>query len=251
MVQSIEIYSEVLKVILKPTRSFPNGKNYFYTDNNEKARELIKSYTWYLKKEKKNTCVVARIGASSISQKTLRFHQEYALRILGYHPDYIDHINGIEYDNRADNLNEVTNQQNLRNRPSIGYGFNAIYNIFQPYYVLDGRQIYSSGYKSESEALQVTYKLREEKYKDYNYNFFEDRRGFEHLLLQEIEGIITHEEATYQRIKSLIESNPWYAYRYNLEDYCKNNNIVIPDFSLDEQGFMIHPVTKQRLCPYN
>lgn len=44
----IEEYGDVLKVILKPTKTFPVG--YFYTDNNPIARELVKSYSWYLKK---------------------------------------------------------------------------------------------------------------------------------------------------------------------------------------------------------
>ena len=44
--------------------------------------------------------------------------------------------------------------------------------------------------------------------------------------------------------------NAWYYYRYNLEQYFKDNHIAIPDFKLDNQGFMIHPVTGERLCPY-
>ena len=35
-----------------------------------------------------------------------------------------------------------------------------------------------------------------------------------------------------------------------IQEYCKDNHIVIPDFRLDEQGFMIHPVTGKRFSPY-
>ena len=247
-VQNTEVYGDVLKVILKPTKNFPEG--YFYTDNNEVARQLVESHTWYLLKQNKNIYVVAHTGTSNIGQNVLQFHQEYAKKILSYYPNYLDHINGIEYDNRNDNLNEVTQQQNMRNRPSIGYQINAGSTCFAPYYVLKGKILIKDSYKTEPEALLVTYNLREQEYKDYNYNFLEDRRGFNILLSQELEGIITHEEATYQRVKTLVKHNPWYVYRYNLFDYCKQNNIIIPKFELDSQGFMINPVTKQRFCPY-
>ena len=71
-----------------------------------------------------------------------------------------------------------------------------------------------------------------------------------YLLDLEIKGVVSHEESNYLRAKELIESNPWYVYRYNLFDYCKENNIKIPSFGLDSQGFMIHPVTGSRLYPY-
>lgn len=35
-----------------------------------------------------------------------------------------------------------------------------------------------------------------------------------------------------------------------LEQYFKDNHIPVPDFSLDEQGFMRHPITNQLLCPF-
>lgn len=112
------------------------------------------------------------------------------------------------------------------------------------------RKEYSNGnFKTEPEALLATYNLRQEVYADYNYNFLEDRRGFENLLDSEVKGIVSHEEANYLRAKELIESNPWYVYRYNLFDYCKSNNIQIPSFGLDSQGFMINPNTGLRLCP--
>lgn len=244
----VEEYGNVLKVVLKPTKTFPVG--YFYTDNNSIARELIESYTWCLHKKSKNICVVTFTGTHNTGLKILRFHQEYAFRLLNYYPDYIDHINGLEIDNRNENLNEVTNQQNARNRPSIGYHFVAKGNNFQPICKLNDKLLNRGSFHTEPEALLATYQLREEIYSDYNYNFLEDRRDFNFLLSQELEGTISHDKATYQRVKMLVTSNPWYVYRYNLFEYCKQNNIVISSFSLDSQGFMINPVTKQRLCPY-
>ena len=240
----VETYGDVLKVVLKPTRKFPNG--YFYTDNNPVALELINNYSWCLAKKDKNTYVLANVYGQ---KKLLLFHREYAKRVLGYYPDYLDHINGLEIDNRDENLNIVSQQQNARNRPTIGYKFERS-RVFRPNYILNSRLYCRGIYKSEPEALVATYNLREEIYSDYNYNFLEDRRDFEDLLEQEIKGILSHEETIFIRVTYLILDNPWYVYRYNLFDYCKNNNIVIPPYELDNQGFMISPVTKQRLCPY-
>lgn len=242
-VERIEKYGDVLKIILKPTEKFPVG--YFYTDNNPVARQLVESYTWHLYKNKNNIYVIV----NTYGQRKLYFHQEYSYLILGYYPDYLDHINGLEIDNRDSNLNVVTNQQNARNRPSKGYLLSNK-TCFQPYYALDKKLIYRGTYHTEPEVLSAVYLLRQEVYSDYDYQFLEDRRNYSDLVDKEIRGIITHEEASYIRAKDLIESNPWYVYRYGLEDYCKEHNILIPNFDIDSQGFMINPVTKQRLCPY-
>ena len=247
-VQDIEVYGDYIKVVLKPTKKFPVG--YFYTDNNPVALSLVNRYTWFLRTQGNGTCVLANINISNIGRKTIYFHQEYARQLLNYYPNYIDHINGLDIDNRDINLNVVIQQQNIRNRPSIGYGFDVVFNLFQPSYKLNGKFYYRSSFKSEPEALLATSHIREEVYSDYNYNFLEDRRNFEHLVDKEVKSIITHKEANYIRAKQLIENNPWYVYRYNLFDYCKENNIKISEFKLDSQGFMIHPVTGERLCPY-
>lgn len=44
--------------------------------------------------------------------------------------------------------------------------------------------------------------------------------------------------------------NPWYVYRFGLEGYCKDNHILVPAFSIDSNGFMVHPITGQKFCPY-
>ena len=242
-VERIEKYGDVLKVILKPTKKFPVG--YFYTDDNEITRELIESYSWHLHQSSNNIYV----EVYTCGQRKLYFHQEYSYLILGYYPDYLDHINGLEIDNRDSNLNVVTNQQNARNRPSKGYRFSQSH-IFQPYYALDKKPIYRGTYHTEPEVLSAVYLLRQEVYSDYDYQFLEDRRNYSDLVDKEIRGIITHEEASYIRAKEMIENNPWYVYRYGLENYCKEHDILVPDFDIDFQGFMINPVTKQRLCPY-
>lgn len=238
----VEEYGEVLKVILKPTKAFPVG--YFYTDNNPAAIELINNYSWFLTKQGRNTCVLTHNYGTVIS-----FHQEYANKVLDYYPDCIDHINRVELDNRNINLNVVTTQQNIKNQPTRGYIFDARCNCFQPKYKLNYKDNYRGSYKSEPEVLLATYQLRQEVYVDYDYNFYLDRNNDLDILDLEIIGKITTQQATYYHVKRYVESNPWYAYRYNLFDYCKQNSINIPSFSLDSQGFMIDN-TGKRLCPY-
>lgn len=242
----IEEYGDVLKVILKPTKAFPVG--YFYTDNNSIARELIENYTWYLRQQSNNTYIMATKGMRG-SEQILLFHQEYANKVLNYYPDYIDHISGLEIDNRDSNLNVVTTQQNNRNKPSIGYSF-VQSKIFQPNCSLDKNRYRKGSYKTEPEALVATYNLRQEVYSDYNYNFYLDRRNDEDIVDLELTGKISSDYVTYLHVKRYAGTNPWYVYRYNLFDYCSQHNITIPPFKLDNQGFMIHPVTKERLCPY-
>lgn len=243
MVERIEAYGDVLKVILKPTKKFPYG--YFYTDNNEVALNLVKNYSWCLSKQGK----IIRVSTQSYGGIMLYFHQEYAKRILGYYPDYLDHINGLEIDNRDDNLNVVTIQQNTRNKPSIGYKI-GINNLFQPHYALDGKVYFRGSYRTEPEALLAVFSLRQQVYSDYDYSFYLDRRDDEDILDAELTRKITTQQAIYLHVKRYVSINPWYAYRYNLFTYCQANQITIPSFELDNQGFMINPVTKQRLCPY-
>lgn len=254
-VQRIESYTtqsgdKVLKVILKPTKNFPEGKNFFYTDDNEITRELIENYTWCLVQQGNNIYVIAMLGSPNTGQKRLYFHQEYAKEVLGFYSDCIDHIDRLEINNRNYNLNIVTNQQNVRNQPTIGYRFDTRCKVFQPYFIINNKTYYRGSFKSEPEALIATFKLREEVYSDYNYNFLLDRREDIDIVNLELTGQISTEEATEMHIRRYVELNPWYVYRYNLFDYCQAHNIVIPDFTLDEQGFMISPVTKERLCPY-
>lgn len=248
-VERVEYYTtlvgdKILKVILKPTKTFPVG--YFYTDDNEITRELISSYSWCLAKKDKNTYVLANVY---VQKKLLLFHREYAKRVLGYYPNYLDHINGLEIDNRDCNLNVVSSYQNSRNKPSKGYSFIQD-KLFRPYFTLNGVNKYGYSCKSEPEVLLSVYNIHKEVYSDYNYNFYLDRRNDIDLIDLELTGKITSQQAIYLHTKRLVEANPWYVYRYNLFEYCKANNITIPSFTLDKDGFMINPATGTKFCPY-
>lgn len=232
--------NDVLKVILKPTKTFPDG--YFYCDASDE--ELVKKYTWGLLNQ--NQSYVRAVIGSSYSQQNLYFHQEKANNILNYYPDYINHINGIEFDNVNQNLDVVTNQQNIWCTQSKGYSFTG--RSFVPYVGINSHNIYDKYTKTEVEAVQSVYQL-ELQYEDYRYDFMKDRRHDLDILDMERTGRITEEEAIYRHVLRYAADNAWYYYRYNLAEYFREYRISVPKFSVDIDGFMVHPITGQKLCP--
>lgn len=83
----------------------------------------------------------------------------------------------------------------------------------------------------------------------YMFNFFHYRRGNEDILDLKRTGRISEDEAVYRHILRYAD-NPWYLLRFGLEEYCKENHLPIPAYSLDLNGFMIHAVTGARCCPF-
>ena len=243
-VKGIEKYrqqnsEDVLKVILKPTQKFPEG--YFYCDACDE--ELVKNYTWCIHTQR-YPYVIANLG-SSYNQQTKQFHQEKAFNILDEYPNYINHINGVEFDNVNQNLDKVTNQQNSWARPSRGYLIAG--RSFQPYVAVNSRQIHAKCTRTEVEAIQLAYQL-ELQYEDYRYDFLKDRRKDADILNLERTGRISEEEAVYHHVCRYAD-NAWFYYRYNLTEYFRDNHLKVPDYAIDEEGYMTHPITGQKLCP--
>ena len=243
-VKGIEKYrqqnsEDVLKVILKPTQKFPEG--YFYCDACDE--ELVKNYTWCLHTQR-YPYVIANLG-SSYNQQTKQFHQEKAFNILDEYPNYINHINGVEFDNVNQNLDKVTNQQNSWARPSRGYLIAG--RSFQPHVAVNSRQIHAKCTRTEVEAIQLAYQL-ELQYEGYRYDFLKDRRKDADILNLERTGRISEEEAVYHHVCRYAD-NAWFYYRYNLTEYFRDNHLKVPDYAIDEEGYMTHPITGQKLCP--
>lgn len=234
---------DILKVILKPTQKFPDG--FFYCD--ESDEELVRNYTWCLGSQKQSYVIAVFGSYYNYSRQFLYFHQEKAYNILGYHPDYINHINMVEFDNVNMNLDKVTNQQNCWSKPSKGYYI--VKQSFCPKISVNSQHIYAKCVHSEVEAIQSAY-LLETQYEDYRYNFLKDRRQDLDLLDMERTGILSEEEVIYRHVCRHAKDNAWYIYRYNLFDYFKDNHIPIPKYSLDSEGFMTSPITGKKLCPF-
>lgn len=232
--------NDVLKVILKPTQRFPEG--YFYCDASDE--KLVRQYTWHLDRQKQP--YVVAVFRSHDSIQAWRFHREKALNILSRYPDYINHINGIEFDNVDKNLDEVSQQQNRWCAPSKGYSIDK--RSFQPKIKVNSQNIYASCVGTEAEALQSVYQL-ELQYEDYHYDFLKDRRHDLDLLDMERTGQISEEEAIYRHVCHHALDNAWYYYRYNLADYFTDNRLKVPDYATDIAGYMTHPITGQKLCP--
>lgn len=247
MVQSIEQYGDVLKVILKPTTKYPEGNNYFYCDNNEKTKWLINNYTWYLCRMSGTTDYVR---AADGTNKIL-FHQAYANK-LGVDAPTIDHINHLGIDNRDINLNVVDNKYNIRNKASNhnNYHYDNERNKFYVRVFDDNKSKYIGRYDNEFEAIKAANDAIDEYYSDYSYNFLLDRKNDLDILDDELTGKITSEEATFRHVMRYAKDNAWYVYRYGLEEYFNSRGIQIPTFVLDSQGYMIDTITKERLCPF-
>lgn len=243
-VKGIEEYRQknsvdILKVLLKPTQKFSRG--YYYCDASDE--ELVRSYTWCLLSQKE-PYVVAVIG-DCYSRQMKRFHREKALNILNRYPDYINHIDGIEFDNIDRNLDVVTSQQNQWCKASKGYYIDG--KSFQPRIAVNSQYICAKCVKTEVEVCQSTYQL-ELHYEDYRYDFLRDRRNDIDILDLERTGQISEEEAIYRHVLRYAD-NAWYIYRYNLFDYFNEYHLPVPAFSTDIDGYMVHSITGKRLCP--
>lgn len=157
----------------------------------------------------------------------------------------INHINGVEFDNVNQNLDKVSQQQNLWCKPSRGYWFTG--RSFCPCIMVNSHAIYAKRTRTEAEVCQSAYQL-ELQYEDYRYDFLKDRRKDIDILDLERTGLISEEEAVYRHVLRYAD-NAWYYFRYNLTRYFADNHIPVPAYSIDSDGFMVHSVTGQRLCP--
>lgn len=255
--------TDILKVILKPTKNFPEGSNFFYTETD--AEDLVKRYAWYLENSgtKNPKRYVMSHGSGDAYSNRILFHRELFKQYAGVDTELIiDHFNMVEFDNTDVNLTPVNRQQNTYNKLTRGYtvtdnrylGGNL---YFIPIIGIAGKLKRPFGCKiyKEDEACKLQYELETVWLKEqlgsdiYNFNILAYRRGSEDILDLERTGQITSEEAIYRHVLKYAD-NAWYLLRYNMEQYFKDNHIPIPEYKLDADGFMIHPVTGKKLCPF-
>lgn len=229
---------DVLKAILNPSKAYPKG-SYYYADAEDIA--LVEQDCWHVMQDKYTRYVSGRFERCS------RFHQCLMLRHGVTELLHIDHLNHCGFDNCMCNLKNVTPAYNTLNRMTWGYkpigssgrGWRAKLDV--PNYISDCAS-------NEVEACQIIYDL-EQQYLPYHYNFLEDMSNDIDILDLERTGQISHEEAVYRHVKR-YSNNAWYYYRFNLEEYYRDYNLPIPQFSLDKCGAMICDLSGRRLCPY-
>lgn len=244
MVTGIEKFTqkdglEVLKVWLSPTPQFPNGA-FFYCE--AKDEDLILLHPNWSISDPKQPYVQARASrASAVS--TYRFHIEVARKYLGFYPEAIDHYNGIEFDCvNSPNLFSVTQEQNIRNRRSKGYGITAS-GAFYIQIIYHGNLVcpYST-VRNEIQALALRNQLEKVYFADYNYNFLEDRRTDMDLLMYEREGQWTKEQVIREYLTR--HNNPWFFFRYDLREVYQQYGLSFPqvgkDYWIAKDGFMIN-----------
>ena len=246
---------KVIKVVLKPTRVFPEGSNYFYAPR--EAESLVDSYCWYLHKHSKKGIEVIAYNHGWGTSKTLYFHKELFEFYRGYDwNEDIDHISLVELDNTNDNLNAVSHQQNGFNKFVKGYSYRKNKNHFQAKYKLNGKVYcpFSTTHREDEACIQANYVdkviLKEELGDDYyRFDFLKYRRGSEDILDLERTGQITEDEAIYQHIMRYAD-NAWYYLRFGLQEYFTEHNIPVPEYNLDADGFMVDRLTGKKLCPF-
>lgn len=232
--------SGVLKVILTPQKAFPNG-SWFYCDAED--IDLVESYSWRIVKSCKTLYVCS-------NWTNIRFHQELAYKKLGHTVDIIDHYNHVGFDNCNQNLFNVTKEENQQNKFVKGYRSTLETRTKIPkiaWMVVIGASRTSFSTDNELIACQLRYQLEQERFK-HPYNFIADRSQSLDILDLERTGQISSEEAIYRHVLRHAD-NAWYYHRYNLEEYFRDNNIPVPKYALDLQGYMIHPITGEKLCP--
>ena len=242
----------ILKVFLKPTKKFSNG--YFYAP--AEAIDLVQKYTWYLHQDGNRVRVVAN-AVSDYSSKTILFHKELFKFYQGYGwQDDIDHINMIEFDNTDNNLNAVSRQQNQFNHFTKGYSYDNDWGTFRPKIIINSKNYRPFQFTHrEDEACYLQNEIEQVWLRNklgtdyYMFDFKKYRRGSEDILDLERTGQISEEEAIYRHILRYSE-NAWFYLRYGLEQYFKDYHIPVPKYSLDTEGFMVHPITGQKLCPF-
>ncbi len=114
--------------------------------------------------------------------------------------------------------------------------------------MINPQRIYVKRVKTEVEACQSAYQLEVDN-ENYMYDFLKDRRKDTDILDLERTGKISEEEAVYRHVLRHAADNAWYYYRYNLSDYFKDNHLKVPDYAINDDGYMISTLTGARLCP--
>lgn len=246
MVTGIEKFTqkdglEVLKVWLSPTPEFPNG-SFFYCEARDYDLVALNP-SWSIRSQKQP---YVRAGASRASAVSIYFfHVEVARKYCSELPEAIDHYNGVEFDcvNRP-NLFSVSTEQNARNKRSKGYYYIKASGSFyaQMYYHGEVLCPYSV-VRNEIQALALRNQLEQKYFTDYNYNFLADRRTSLDLLMQEREGVISHEDAVFLYLQRYID-NPWFYFRYNLAEAYDYYSLEKPeegkDYWVAKDGFMVN-----------
>lgn len=268
-VERIEQYrqkngTDILKVILKPTKNFPVGRNHFYTEAD--AEDLVKRYAWYLEnsgiKNPRRYVMSHRNGDANANR--LLFHKELYKLYAGVDANLvIDHFNMIEFDDTDANLTQVNVRQNQYNTFCRGYTVTDNRHLSGNLYFIPtvsvsrkSKRPFGCKIYKEDEACKLQYELETVWLKEqlgsdtYSFNILAYRRGSEGILDLERTGQISAEEATYRHILKYAD-NAWYVLRYGLEQYFKDNRIPMPEYKLDSDGFMIHSIINKKLCPFS
>lgn len=209
--------------------------HYYYTPI--EAYDLVSSMTWSINQR---TGYVIN-NAKSLHVDVCRLNKEVSL----VSSLVVNHHNHITYDNVFSNLIPASHSENAKDRLSRGYQKVANQPFIPCYqYSYDKRLSVSS----EDKVLRLRRELElQENWCEFDFLVY--RVGSEDILDLERTGEITAEEAVIKHVER-YSANAWYILRFGLEQFLKENNIKMPKYSLDTEGYMCHHITGQRLSPF-
>jgi len=130
----------------------------------------------YSKKNNKEMgCYASRYARIGIDNKNYKLHRIIFLYHNGYMPKMIDHINGNRFDNRIENLREVTNVQNRYNSRLYSTSKSGVKNVYWQKNVgkwnvtmtINGKRKNFGYYTDLEEANQVAINIRNKYLKEF------------------------------------------------------------------------------------
>lgn len=255
---NIEHYTQsdgmrTIKVFLSPTKKFPEGKNFFYT--NESFISFVNAYDWRLANRFGFVYVVTKVDGKEYYFHEMVFAEIYKRELCnGF---YVTHRNAVGYDNVFENLFVNTPYHcNYSNGFQKLYHYDASSRLWIPDIPAVVSNVVIQNSLREDDVLMTV--------SDYErllatsnacnnfFNILNYRRGdkSERVLDAERKGEITREMAVLVNASQYVE-NAWYFLRFpHLYDYlCVINGTSIPKYELNSIGQMIDVKTKQPLCP--
>ena len=164
----MKFYGKILKRTKFDPNEFIDCGNYYeivtYNKKNKNNNKLLIDKDDYKKCKKYKWCSSEGYGLNN--KNKLKLHH----LILGKPPKgfEIDHINGLRYDNRKQNLRIVTHSQNLMNNKALGVHYNKK-NKWESYIMINYKLIHLGRFKNKQDAIKARKQAEIKYFGEYRY----------------------------------------------------------------------------------
>lgn len=231
---------EVIKVLLKPTKTFPKSVSYFYIDKHMEG--VVDRYDWKLV-DKDLKMVVADIDGCRV----------YLHRVVKecmpnmYFPPSTKFymVNNCYRDLISSNIvpwhGRIIEKTVGYKKTEDGFELNKEYRA-DP----EVNEVYATEYEAIQHIIDTEAKCSTNR----GYLFFNDLGEDMDLVDLLRQGYITEGRARLEHLKRTAYKNPWYMVRYCLYAIMQYNDLKKPDWGTNSEGFICDPTTGETLCPY-